>query len=352
MAKRTTRLTKAVLTGLNTLGVDRLYQQMGSELGLVLTFHHVKPQSTEKFDPNAHLSITPEFLETTLDILEARGFEVISMDDLPQRIANPRRDKRFAALTFDDGYKNTATLAAPILKQRNLPYTIYFATGLINGTSELWWDAIAELVRKHDTVELGSGYEKELLRCDTVERKYAAYGRLLGYLTQEVPELDQARTVHDMCARYDIDLGAIRTSQLMQWDEIAEIAKDPLCTIGAHSVNHYALARLSKERARQEMEEGASEIEKRLSQRPDHFAFPYGYPTAAASREFDLAKDVGFKTAVTTRAGHIFASHLDHMTALPRVSVNGLYQSRRHFAPLTTGLPTRLGTGISRLNVA
>ena len=42
----------------------------------------------------------------------------------------------------------------------------------------------------------------------------------------------------------------------------------------------------------------------------------------------------------------IFPSHREHLSALPRISVNGLYQKLRYFSPFISGLPTRLSTGM------
>ena len=111
------------------------------------------------------------------------------------------------------------------------------------------------------------------------------------------------------------------------------------------------LARLTPEQAREEVSQGAMVLSSELGLRPEHFAYPYGYKKAAGRRDFDIMKDLGFKTAVTTRGGMIFPGHIDHMTALPRISVNGMYQKMKYFAPLTTGLPTRLGNGLKRVSV-
>ena len=73
---------------------------------------------------------------------------------------------------------------------------------------------------------------------------------------------------------------------------------------------------------------------------------------SAGPREFSLARAAGFETAVTTRPGVLFADHLAHLTALPRISVNGLFQSRGDVAALLSGVPTALQNRGRRLNVA
>ena len=67
-------------------------------------------------------------------------------------------------------------------------------------------------------------------------------------------------------------------------------------------------------------------LEAALGKRPEHLAYPVGDPTSAGPREFRIAAELGFKTAVTTRPGVLFKAHRDHLTALPRISVNGEFQ--------------------------
>jgi hypothetical protein len=61
-------------------------------------------------------------------------------------------------------------------------------------------------------------------------------------------------------------------------------------------------------------------------------------PTAR-SREFHLARQAGFVSAMTSRPGHVFSNHRAHLHALPRVSINGLFQSRSAVRALFSGVP-------------
>ncbi|HWL05080.1 MAG TPA: polysaccharide deacetylase, partial [Xanthobacteraceae bacterium] len=89
-----------------------------------------------------------------------------------------------------------------------------------------------------------------------------------------------------------------------------------------------------------------------LGQRPEHFAYPVGDATAAGPREFRIASELGFKTAVTTRPGVIFPEHRDHLLALPRVSLNGEFQKLRYFRVLMAGAATGLANRFRRVNTA
>ena len=110
----------------------------------------------------------------------------------------------------------------------------------------------------------------------------------------------------------------------MSWEELAQLAADPLVTIGAHTVNHVMLAKAPERGA---LRDGMSRsvIEASLGVRPDHLSYPVGDRTSAGPREFRIAAELGFKTAVTTRPGVLFSEHSRHLTALPRISLNGEY---------------------------
>ncbi len=138
----------------------------------------------------------------------------------------------------------------------------------------------------------------------------------------------------------------------MTWDEIAALSADPLVTIGAHTVNHVMLRKVPEADVRAEMAGSADAIEAKLGVRPAHFSYPVGDPTSAGPREFAIARELGFKTAVTTRPGVLFPEHGAHLTALPRISLNGEFQRLRYVDVLTSGAATALFNGFKRVDAA
>ena len=96
---------------------------------------------------------------------------------------------------------------------------------------------------------------------------------------------------------------------------------------------------------RAEMEMSRAVLEAALGKRPEHLAYPVGDPTSAGPREFRIAAELGFKTAVTTRPGVLFKAHRDHLTALPRISVNGEFQQQRYLKVLMSGAGTAMWNG-------
>jgi len=345
---------KAVMNGLYFSGSHMTLRRLSTGLGAVLMFHHVRKSKPQQFAPNAHLTVSPEFLEITLKSLRARKIDIVSMDEAMNRIQMGQKSdggKPFVAITFDDGYRDNAEIAAPILRKYDAPYTIFVATGLIDGTADLWWDGLEAIIRKQDRILVRTARTVEEIDCSTNDAKQQSYATLLEYLTHDLSEEQQRQWVRELAALYKVDLDAARKAEMMNWREIMDLANDPLCTIGAHTIHHYALARLNDEKKMFEMREGARILESALGAAPKHFAYPYGYPAAAGIRDFELAQELGFASAVTTRPGVVYQAHQNHMTALPRISMNGNFQKNRYTKVLLSGLPTLLTNKMRRLNV-
>ena len=89
-----------------------------------------------------------------------------------------------------------------------------------------------------------------------------------------------------------------------------------------------------------------------LGVRPQHLAYPVGDPTSAGPREFQIAQELGFKTAVTTRPGVLYRQHRNHLMALPRISVNGEFQRMRYMRVLMSGAATLVWNGFRPVRAA
>jgi peptidoglycan/xylan/chitin deacetylase (PgdA/CDA1 family) len=93
---------------------------------------------------------------------------------------------------------------------------------------------------------------------------------------------------------------------------------------------------------RHELSESRRIIEAHIGQPAKHLAYPVGNRAAAGEREAAAAADLGFASAATTRPGMIFPEHETHLTELPRLSINGNWQSLDAVEILLSGVPFAL----------
>jgi peptidoglycan/xylan/chitin deacetylase (PgdA/CDA1 family) len=352
MAKIKIAVKKAAMSGLYHTGAHRLLAPYTQGLGVIFTLHHVRPARERRnaFAPNRILEITPEFLTSVLDQVQEAGLDVVSIEEATRRLRNDD-DRRFVCFTFDNGYRDNFEYAYPLFKRRSLPLTLYVPSDYLDGSGELWWLALEEIVARASEIELFR--HGALWRLDTasVPEKIHAFEEIYWWLRQ-LDEATQRRIVRALADRYEVDMVAQCLDLVTRWDEVRTLASDPLVTIGAHTKGHFAISKLCEERALYEMAGGAERIEQELGQRPVHFSFPYGDPASAGRRDFALARHAGFKTAVTTRKGMLFRDHRRHLTALPRVSLNGEYQSTTYTALYLSGAPFALWNRFQQVNAA
>lgn len=343
---------RAGLGALYFSGAHHLLRPLLSGVGAIFMLHHVRPAREAAFQPNRHLEVTPDFLRATLCHLRSRDIDVVSMDELHERLAQGRFARRFAAFTLDDGYRDNLEFALPVLREFDAPLAVYVASDFAEGTGRLWWTALEAVIAKTDQIEVQIGNAALRLDATSPAAKQAAFDRLHDWLRALSGEHDLKREIEALCARYGVDIAALCRGLCLSWDEVKQLSADPLVTIGAHTISHCNLARQSEEIAAQEMALSRVRIEHALERAVLHFAYPYGDREAAGGREFALASAAGFKTAVTTRPGMLFAENAGHMTALPRVSLNGNYQDTRILPVLTSGAATAMWNGFRRFAAA
>lgn len=331
-------LRKAVLNGLYFSGLSRLLQPFAAGIGAILVLHRVRPDPSTPFQPNLPLEVTPEFLERTIRWLKRNAYEFVSMDEARARLVNRHFQTRFVAVTLDDGYRDNKVWAQPIFARHGVPYTIYVPTSFADGTGNLWWLALESIVANNDRIEI----DDCLIPCGSTADKTRAYARLKRMLLDQPGPAQERAFVQRLAERYRYDLGAAARAACMNWDEVREIAADPLATIGAHTVSHVALGRLPEADVRDELVQSRKILERELQRDIRHLAYPYGSEKAAGEREFSIAAEAGYWTAVTTRLGVLRADDGRRLKALPRINIDGRYQRQSYFDTLLSGVAPAL----------
>ena len=350
-------MNKAIIrTGLETLyfsGMHHFMRPLVGGVGSILTMHHVRPRRPDAFQPNRLLEITPNFLEGLLKRLARARVDVISLDEMHQRFISEDFKRRFVCITFDDGYKDVKEYAYPLLRKYKLPFAMYIPTSFPDRLGEMWWLALEAVIAQNSRIGMVINGKDQFFECGSVAEKRELYDAVYGYIRSMKTEDELRKFVRDLCATYRVDIAAFCRDLCMDWQELGEMAEDPLVTIGAHTVNHVMLKKIASDDAtRAEMEMSRSVLEAALGKRPQHLAYPVGDPTSAGPREFRIAAELGFKTATTTRPGVLFKVHREHLTALPRISVNGEFQQQRYMKVLMSGAGTALLNRFRRVNAA
>lgn len=340
-----------IRAGLETLyfsGAHVALRPFFQGVGAILTLHHVRPSRHGSFQPNRLLEVSPGFFASVIRRLKRSGLDIVSLDEMYRRLIQRDFKRRFVCLTFDDGYRDNLQWAYPILKKNNVPFALYVPTSFPDRIGEIWWVALERVIANNDRIGLYIDGRDQRFDCARADEKKNIYEQLYWWLRGLETEDELRAVIRDLAARYGVDMKALCDELCMSWEDIAELARDPLVTIGAHTVNHYMLKKTSERVARSEMDMSRAVIESAIGIRPQHFAYPVGDPSSAGPREFAIAAELGFKTAVTTQPGVLFREHRYHLTALPRISLNGEFQQLRYLRVLMSGTATAMWNGFRR----
>ena len=148
---------RAGLEALYFTGAHHLLRPIFAGVGAIFMLHHVRPRRDAEFQPNRHLEITPEFLRAMLSHLRARDIDIVTMDEVHQRLVERNFSRRFACFTLDDGYRDNRDFALPVMREFDAPFTVYVASDFAEGTGRLWWIALEMVIAKASSIEAEIG---------------------------------------------------------------------------------------------------------------------------------------------------------------------------------------------------
>lgn len=240
--------------------------------GLVLLYHRVGAAG-----PDPHrINLERGAFEQQMAWL-ASSCEVLPLGDLVDRATRRTLPTRAVALTFDDGYLDTLTNAAPIVSRHALPATCFVATDGLDDAHVFWWDRLAELL-------LGDGARPALLSVDlpdgprrlstsTPGERFFAHG-LVYHAIVALPAAAREAVLAQVAA-WAPDVVSDPVCRRMTAAELRDLAGHGF-SIGAHTVHHPQLPPLDHLTQLREMADSRTTLERITGGPVTHLAYPHG----------------------------------------------------------------------------
>ncbi len=130
MSALTAAVVRVAAAGLHRARLTKPVSRMAGYLSRVprfpiLSYHRVNDER-DPFFP----SLPTEVFERHMAFVSA-AYVVLPLEELVERMARGRVPRNALAITFDDGYRDNLTHAAPVLARHGLPATVFLATGVI-----------------------------------------------------------------------------------------------------------------------------------------------------------------------------------------------------------------------------
>jgi peptidoglycan/xylan/chitin deacetylase (PgdA/CDA1 family) len=281
---------------------------------LILMYHRVASLACDPW----RLAVTPERFDAQIEVL-TRLRTIVPLDWLVEKLEDGRVPERAVALTFDDGYVDVLHNARPVLERHGVTATAYFTTGAIGRRREFWWDAVSRIVLESptlpDALTLEVDGRRHVWRVDAGGDRTKLHFGIWDTL-RPLAEHSRAELLGEL-ERWSGSAPSVRSiDRALDADEARELAASEAFTIGAHSLTHASLPRLSDDEKRREVNDSRAACEELLGASVTSFAYPFGDRDRATER---IVAASGFRHACATDPG--VAVTIRDRFHLPRIAV-------------------------------
>ena len=279
----------AVGAAVHWSGAGRAFEMATRPAGAIILMYHSVARDAEAGFVEPANRIAPRHFERQMAFLRARR-RVVALSELVEDLVRGRTPPAgTVCITFDDGYRDNLSVAAPILEKYRLPATLFLATGYLERAETQWSDKLHWLFTH---TNLGAALHSRL-HLQLLEASHDERMRLLD----QFPAAGKPPRL------------------MLDWDEARRLLRRyPLFEIGGHTRDHLDLTRHPGE-ARAQIEGCVEDLRRELGVEARHFSYPYGRWCAEARRAVIGA---GWRCAVATGAAGRIGPATDRY-AMPRV---------------------------------
>jgi peptidoglycan/xylan/chitin deacetylase (PgdA/CDA1 family) len=291
---------KSAVKGLcDSIGVNELLVRLQRSDLLVLCYHGVLAERRPDRWSYENWVSADEF-RSQLRWLK-RFLQPLSLADLANwHSGRSAGGKAPVLITFDDGYRNNLTVAAPILREEGVPAAFFLATGYIGTPRTLWNDEVRIRVLNwpESAIRLPSG-ETAAVSSDATARR-----SLANQVTRATKKL-----TGEPCAAYMEYLRSTTASlnvmddpearAFMNWDEARKLASLGF-DLGSHTVEHPILSRITRVRMADELSRSKATMERELNRPCTAIAYPNGTAEDVNEELFEEVKAAGYQWAFLT----------------------------------------------------
>jgi peptidoglycan/xylan/chitin deacetylase (PgdA/CDA1 family)/CelD/BcsL family acetyltransferase involved in cellulose biosynthesis len=257
----------------------------------ILYYHRVN----DKLDPFSE-AMSPQLFEEHIRYL-SRNYKVASMSEIVKHLAEGDSSEVLFGITFDDGYADNYWHAFPILQRYGVPATIFLTTNGLDSGELLWFERLADAVRKTSREFLDM--ELDIPRrfwMRTVDERVHSNNEIFGLLRKLT---NSERTVWLPRILHDLGAQEAPRNEMLSWDQVRIMSEEGI-DFGGHTVTHPFLSKLTPADAAWEVGECKRRIEQEVQKPVEFFAYPNGREEDFADANKEVLRAAGYRAAVTT----------------------------------------------------
>jgi len=300
---------------------------------IVLTLHRVLPR--REFETTLSprgMVVSVETFKGLLQFLKNHCEVLDLVGDCPHWKGHHVRPR--VAVTFDDGWKDTAEIAAPLLQRDGIPFAVFICPGLVGKQLPFWPERVALVWKaaEHDT-QLSDQFASICRKSFTTmefspfSRTRCSFEQLLQSM-KELPSAARDELVQELLALAPAGSDEPSLDATMGWEETRTVAQSG-GQIGSHTIHHEILTSLPRKDALREISHSKFMIEDALGAGCNTFAYPNG---DWAPEIQQIVAEQGYSQAFINRPG-IWTSGTNRWL-IPRVNIweGSVTNSKRRFS--------------------
>ena len=302
-----------MILGLHS-ALRRRVQRIRARNGAVILLYHRVAEPGQ--DPWG-LAVSPKHFEEHLEVLRRRG-PSLTLSALVETLKSGQPQKSATAITFDDGYADNLHVAMPLLERHDKRATVFLTTAPIVRQGAFWWDELEEILlcravlpRRKVELSLPAGTFTWTLEEDASQplpeiSRWRAWqpvspcrGRQALYvalwqLLRELPHAPREKALKALRHWAGGEAVPRSSRRPLTVQEVVALAGGDLIEVGAHTVNHPALASISIKEQREEIIRSKGDVEGIIGAPVRGFSYPHGSYTKATA---DAVRAAGFAYA-------------------------------------------------------
>ena len=316
--------------------------------GLALVYHRIAPPGGHGEAPGfgVERGLPVDVFEAHMRFLLAHFRPVRTLELLA---ADPDASCARFSVTFDDGYHDNLSLAAPVLERLGIPATLFLTTDFIGTQRLFWWEQLGEMLRatQEKSLDLGGVAPELQTRWPLPERlalEPAGARERAHWLISMACMRTPPEEIDGVLTRLSIALRAPRrvegrAAPLLAWDDVRRWCRAGF-DVGAHGASHANLGLAPEALAQAEIQGCLRAIERETGVAASLFAYPYGGPEHRSPGAVRALAASGCRGAFTTELG-LLGPRSDRF-ALPRFGLSSgsrlkcVYHTERAFASRLT----------------
>lgn len=232
-------------------------------------------------------------------------YVVIPLGELVEKLSTGPLDRPYIAITVDDGYRDFAEYAYPVLEKYRVPATVYLVSGFVDKRYWLWFDAINYIAGKAVEKEYELSLGKVVLRAtiEDIASRQALWENVADMSVSLDPP-SRAGLIEAFARQMGVVLPSSPTPEYcaMSWDTIRSL--DPgLIEWGGHTVTHPTLSSCGPDEQQHEIRQGRVRVQEMTQQVVDSFCYPNGQSGDYDRYTVEAVKSAGFRNAVVSHGG-------------------------------------------------